>query len=265
MSLNWWPRLVKRNTRKSLARQPSTFPLNSATVDNIDPSARTTGKNTQGDPIADKTLDVLSGTLNKSSEQLERRESAAYGNIDGEGDLIYESIGGVVPAQAKNGKGGRTASDQAKMVAPRPKKASNASEGTPIDQSFLSSEGILKVGCYDKPLPSAHHDLCYEELPCNSGPPKSEGDNDYLPVVNESLNNGHLIIDSEASASNCALLDKTEVRLKNRKPADESSQAVPSDDDEVYETVVENPKRDSTCKETVSQRPSYIYGNDVEV
>ena len=272
MPSNYLQGLVKRANPKSMMRNSSTFPLNPASGEGIDTHAAK--NNVQGEPLNDKTPDVVSSNLNKSSEQLELRkpltyvnieeqgDSLTYGKIEEEGDSLYEAVS-QAPTKAKNGKRSQTTSDQDKLVAPPPKKASNGSEGTPIDQSFHRSENIMKDGYYNKPLPSADHGLLYEEFPCNSGLRKSEGEDDYLAPVDEILNKGRLIADSDAATSNSTLFEKMEVGRKNLKPMAERLQAAPSDN-EVYETPVENFKEDSTGRGTVSKPSSYIFSNDGE-
>ena len=144
-----------------MMRHPSTFPLNPGSGDGID--THTTKNNIQGEPLYnnDKTPDVVSNSLIKSSEQLEltkppmygnieeEGDSPTYGNIEEEGDSLYEAVSGP-PTKAKNGKRLQTTSDRDKIVAPPPKKASNGSEDTTIDQSFLRSKNIMKDGYYHK-------------------------------------------------------------------------------------------------------------------
>ena len=259
LSFNFRPKLDKRTNGKNMTRQPSAFPLKPATPDETDPFDRKR-RRTQPEPIYDRTLDVVNVSPSKSSGQLELqpRDSAMYGNIDEEGDSIYELIHGA-SAKEKGGQKRRAPADQEKIVPPRPKKASSASQGTPIEHSFLSSEGILKVGCYDQP-PSTDGDSCYEELPCNFGG-KSEGDNESLPP----LDKGRPRPNPETSATDCSPFDKIVVGPQNRKPMPIPTQEAASDE-EVYETAVDNLKRDSVGKKgLVSQRSSYIYGNDLEI
>ena len=222
-----------------MARQPIANPLYDASGEEIDPFGYTR-TNIEVGSIHYRILDVVNSRLSKSMEQLalQPNDSSTYSIIEENKDSMYELIL-EAPAKVEDGQWERIPSDQEKIVVPWPKKLSNASQGTPIDQIFLSPEGIMKVGCYDKPQPLVNGGLCYEELPCNSGLRKSKCDNDYLPVVEEILDKGRILPDWEAFASNSALFDKMEAGLKNRKLMAGPLEAEPSDIED-YETPVEN-------------------------
>ena len=227
-------RLGKRTNRKSMSRQPIAIPLDAASGEEIDPFGYTR-KNTEAGSIHYRALNVVNSSLNRSMQPI---HSPMYSFIEENKDSTYELIR-EAPANVEDGKRERILSAPEKIVVPRPKKASKGSQGTPIDQTFLSSEGNMKVGCYDKPQPLVNGSLCYEELPCNSGLCKSKCDNDHLPVVDKILDKGRPIPYSEASASNSALFDKMEAGLKNRKLMAGPLQGAPSDVGG-YETPVEN-------------------------
>ena len=222
-----------------MSRQPIAIPLDAASGEEIDPFCYTR-KNIEAGSIPYRTLDVVKSSLHISMEQpaLQPNDSPMYSIIEEKKDSTYELIL-ETPAKVEDGQREPIPSDQEKITVLRPKKASNASQGTPIDQISLNSESIMKVGCYDKPQPVVNGGLYYEELECNFALRKSNCDNDYLPVVDEILEKGRVVPDSEASASKGALFDKMEAGLKNRKLMAGPLQAAPSDVGG-YETPVEN-------------------------